>query len=109
MGKWIVVAQYGKGETYFTEVLRRLTGTRDEALEALRAATLTYGAPMREKWREVYRFPGGDSYLVIVKGAVSLTEYRIGIAEKVWDSNDPAVAKAVDASEGTYQDTPPAG
>ncbi|WP_432752613.1 hypothetical protein ACE1OA_08980 [Streptomyces sp. JL2001] len=108
MGKWIVVAQYGKGETYVTEVVRRLTGTRDEALEELRAATLAYGAPMREKWREVYRFPGGESYLVIVKGAVSLTEYRLAIAEQVWDSNDPAVAKTVAAAEELHQDAPPA-
>lgn len=86
MEKWIVYAQYGSGDSYFTEVLARVSGTRDDAREALLGVTRTYRAPLREKWREVYRMPDGDSYLVIVKGAVTLTEITMGIAELVHDS-----------------------
>ncbi|MDX2564327.1 hypothetical protein PV371_32400 [Streptomyces sp. TX20-6-3] len=86
MEKWIVYAQYGSGDSYFTEVVSRVTGTREDARTALLAATRTYREPMREKWREVYRMPGGDSYLVIVKGAVTLSEITMGIAELVHDS-----------------------
>ncbi|MGW0119988.1 hypothetical protein [Streptomyces sp. NPDC003327] len=100
MGKWIVVAQLGSGDSYLTEVVTRLTGTREDARRALTAATRTYRAPMREKWREVYRFPGGDSYLVIVKGAVSLNEITLSIAELVHDSTDPSVAARVREAEG---------
>ncbi|WP_318207526.1 MULTISPECIES: hypothetical protein [unclassified Streptomyces] len=86
MEKWIVYAQYKSGDSCFTEVVSRVTGTRDDAREALTTATRTFREPMREKWREVYRMPGGDSYLVIVKGAVTLTEITMGIAEMVHDS-----------------------
>ncbi|WP_328942198.1 hypothetical protein OG259_11535 [Streptomyces sp. NBC_00250] len=86
--KWIVFAQYKSGDSCFTEVVSRVTGTREDAREQLLAATRAYHAPMREKWREVYRMPGGDSYLVIVKGAVTLSEITMGIAELVHDSKD---------------------
>ncbi|MFB7514434.1 hypothetical protein [Streptomyces sp. NPDC056144] len=97
MGKWVVFAQYGSGETYRTEFVARVTGTREDAREAMRAATRTCRAPLREKWREVYRLPGGDSYLVIVKGAASLNEVTLTIAEMVYDSADPAVEAAAEA------------
>ncbi|MCT4352537.1 hypothetical protein M5362_05240 [Streptomyces sp. Je 1-79] len=90
MGKWIVVAQYGASDsTYRSEVVRKITGTREDAREAMRAASLTYQKPWREKSREVYRFPGGDSCLLIVRGAMSETQTTLSIAELVHDSADP--------------------
>ncbi|MFE0703846.1 hypothetical protein [Streptomyces sp. NPDC058872] len=91
MGKWVVVAQFVSGDSYLTEVVARISGTREDARRAMRAATRTCRTPMREKWREVYRLPGGDGYLVIVKGAATLSEVTLTIAEMVYDSADPTV------------------
>ncbi|MEU7074638.1 hypothetical protein AB0B30_32975 [Streptomyces narbonensis] len=99
MGKWVVIAQYASGESYRTELVARVTGSRQDARTAMRDATRTCRAPMREKWREVYRLPGGDSYLVIVKGAASMSEVTLTIAEMVYDSTDPAVEAAADAED----------
>ncbi|MFJ3586533.1 hypothetical protein ACIPPS_30510 [Streptomyces sp. NPDC090127] len=89
MGKWIVVAQRGgSGDTYVSEVIRRVSGTREDAQEAMRAASLTYGEPWREKARQVYRFPSGDSCVVIVRGMVSERQTVLSIAELVHDSAD---------------------
>lgn len=88
MGKWVVVAQYGAGERYVTEVISRVTGTREHAEEAMLLATRSYGAPMREKWREVFRLAGGGSCLVRVKGATTLREITLTIGELVHDSKD---------------------
>ncbi|MFF9018282.1 hypothetical protein ACF09C_35650 [Streptomyces sp. NPDC014870] len=95
MGKWIVVAQRGAGgDTYRTEVVQRITGTREDAQEALRAASLTYGEPWRERSREVYRLPSGDSYVVVVRGMMSETYVVLSIAELVHDSAAPDGAQA---------------
>ncbi|MEU6881720.1 hypothetical protein [Streptomyces sp. NPDC046712] len=100
MGKWIVVAQYvGTGDAYRTEVLRQVDGTREDALDALVAVARTYREPMREKRRQVFRLPGGASFLVIVKGLASETKIMISVAEMVWDSKDPEIAKAVDGED----------
>ncbi|MFC8510306.1 hypothetical protein ACFU3J_05775 [Streptomyces sp. NPDC057411] len=88
MEKWAVIAQYAQGDRYVTDVVSRVTGTREDALEALRLAATSYRTPMREKWREVYRLSGGDSYLVIARGAVSLLETTLSIAELVHDTKD---------------------
>ncbi|MEV5974531.1 hypothetical protein [Streptomyces sp. NPDC051921] len=88
MGKWAVVARYSQGDHHVTEVVSRVTGTREDAEEALQLAVRSYRAPKREKWREVYRFPGGDSYLVIVKGAVTFLEITLSLAELVHDTKD---------------------
>ncbi|MFD4376183.1 hypothetical protein [Streptomyces sp. NPDC058486] len=100
MGRWAVVAQGGAGETYNTEILTRLTGTREDARAALVEATQVVRKPMREKHRAVYRFPGGDSYLVVVQGAMSHTETTLSIVELVHDSADPSVAEAVAEADG---------
>ncbi|MFE7804965.1 hypothetical protein ACFU51_09935 [Streptomyces sp. NPDC057430] len=90
MGKWVVVAQRGSnGDTYRCEVVRRVTGSREDAREAMRAASLTFHEPWREKSREVYRYPSGDGCLVIVRGLMSETLITLSIAELVHDSADP--------------------
>ncbi|MDT9690451.1 hypothetical protein Q5762_19305 [Streptomyces sp. P9(2023)] len=99
MGNWIVVAQRGSGDSYVSEVIRRVTGTREDAREAMRAASLTYHEPWREKSRQVYRFPSGDSCLVIVRGLMAETQSTLSIAELVHDSADPGIAKAASADE----------
>ncbi|MFD3942830.1 hypothetical protein [Streptomyces sp. NPDC058579] len=108
MGKWVVVAQRGAGgDTYLAEVVRRVTGTREDAQEAMRAASLTYQEPWREKSREVYRFPSGDSCLVIVRGLMSETHTVLSIAELVHDSADPAIAKAAPTGGEPQDSVPP--
>ncbi|MCX2181838.1 hypothetical protein KV205_15030 [Streptomyces sp. SKN60] len=92
MGNWVVVAQYGvasDGNAFRTELVRTVTGSREEAREALRETALAYREPMREKRRRVFRLSGGDSYLVRVNGLVSETDTVLTIAELVYDSADP--------------------
>ncbi|MFF0436404.1 hypothetical protein ACFYU9_29845 [Streptomyces sp. NPDC004327] len=90
MGKWAVVAQYGLRQVYVTEILSRVEGTREEAREALLEATRRYHPPRREHRRQVYRLPGGDSYLLVVEGAVSRREITLSLAELVYDSAAPS-------------------
>ncbi|MEU7115329.1 hypothetical protein [Streptomyces sp. NPDC046182] len=93
MGKWIIVAQRGSnGDTYRCEVVRRVTGSREDAQEALRAVSLTFREPWREKSREVYQYPSGDSCLLIVRGLMSETLITLSIAEQVHDSAGPEPA-----------------
>ncbi|GGY68275.1 hypothetical protein [Streptomyces omiyaensis] len=101
MGRWAVVAQWGAGETYNTEIVTRVTGSREDARAALTEATRVVRKPMREKHRSVYRFPGGDSYLVVVQGALSRTETTVSIAELVYDSADPSIARAAAEADGS--------
>ncbi|MEU9998706.1 hypothetical protein [Streptomyces sp. NPDC050848] len=107
MGKWIVVAQHASGDTYRTEVIQKVTGTREDAQEAMRAASLTFHEPWREKSREVYRFPDGDSCLVIVKGLMSERHTVLSIAELVHDSADPGIAKAAPTGGEPQDGVPP--
>ncbi|MFE5615678.1 hypothetical protein [Streptomyces sp. NPDC056524] len=89
MGKWVIVAQRGSnGDTYRSEVVRRVTGSREDAREAMRAASLTFYQPWKEKSREVYRYPSGDGCLLIVRGLMSETLITLTIAELVHDSAD---------------------
>ncbi|MFE4592557.1 hypothetical protein [Streptomyces laurentii] len=91
MGHWLIVARYtvGGSDYYKTEVVREVTGDREEAEEALRQVALAFREPMREKRRQVFRMGGGDSYLVRVKGMVSDTETILSLAELVYDSAEP--------------------
>ncbi|MFE6104329.1 hypothetical protein ACFVQ4_30820 [Streptomyces laurentii] len=94
MGHWLIVARYtvGGSDYYKTEVVREVTGDREEAEEALRQVALAFREPMREKRRQVFRMGGGDSYLVRVKGMVSETETILSLAELVYDSAPPGGA-----------------
>jgi hypothetical protein len=93
MGHGLIMARYVGGSDYCkTEILREVTGDREEAEEALRGAALTFREPMREKRRQVFRMGAGDSYLVRVKGMVSDTETILSLAELVYDSAAPGGA-----------------
>ncbi|MET9950651.1 hypothetical protein ABZ135_03765 [Streptomyces sp. NPDC006339] len=100
MGTWAVIAQYGSGENYRTRVVDEVTGTREQARDALWKAALTFRQPVREKRRRVYRLGTGDSYLVRVSGLMSETDSVLSLAELVHDSTDPA-AGAPGPSAGT--------
>ncbi|MEH0638409.1 hypothetical protein QBA35_34805 [Streptomyces bottropensis] len=95
MGDWVVIAQYSHGEMYRTEFICRGKDTKDQALEALRAALRTYlpSKNIIEKRRLVYRFADQESYLVVIKGKLTEWECVLRVAELVSDSADPAVAK----------------
>ncbi|MEU8763825.1 hypothetical protein [Streptomyces sp. NPDC048659] len=95
MGRWAVIAQFGRNEGYVTEVVARVTGTRDDAREALVEAARWYRRPRREKRREVYRLPDGDSHLLVLQGAVTRLEITLTIAELLYASDD-----GPDAPEG---------
>ncbi|MFE7764416.1 hypothetical protein [Streptomyces sp. NPDC057438] len=117
MGNWVVIAQYGHSEAYRTDFVRRGIGTREQALEALRAAVHTY-VPSKhivEKRRQVYRFADQESFLVVIKGKLTEWECTLRVAELVSDSADPAVAEragwdggAPEAGDGP-QDRIPSG
>ncbi|GAA2816725.1 hypothetical protein [Streptomyces showdoensis] len=94
MGQWAVIAQFGRGEQYVTEVVARVSGTREDARQALAEAARWYRKPRREKRREVYRLPDGDSHLLILQGAVTRMEITLTLAELVYDSADPAADEA---------------
>ncbi|KFF98800.1 hypothetical protein IQ62_22835 [Streptomyces scabiei] len=102
MGNWVVIAQYSYGESYRTEFICRGKKTKDEALEALRAALHTY-VPSKniiEKRRHVYRFDDQESYLVVIKGKLTEWECTLRIAQLVSDSTNPAVAKRAQSDDG---------
>lgn len=95
MGNWVVIAQYGHSETYRTEFVCRGKASKEQALQALRAAVHTY-VPSKilvEKRRQVYRFADQESYLVVIKGKLTEWECTLRVAELVSDSTDPAVAE----------------
>ncbi|MFF5971585.1 hypothetical protein ACFY7C_08640 [Streptomyces sp. NPDC012769] len=123
MGTWAVIAQYGSGENYRTRVVGEVTGTREQAREALWKAAQTFREPVREKRRRVYRLGDGDSCLVRVNGMMSETYSVLSLAELVHDSADPSAGAAelfteaagpfgpaADASAGAAapEDAPPA-
>ncbi|WEH13534.1 hypothetical protein [Streptomyces sp. VNUA24] len=95
MGNWAVVAQYGHNEMYRTEFVWRGKTSKEEALDALRAAVHTYvpSKHLVEKRRQVYRFSDQESYLVVIKGKLTEWECTLRIAELLSDSADPAVAE----------------
>ncbi|MFE7277597.1 hypothetical protein [Streptomyces sp. NPDC057623] len=115
MGNWVVIAEY-YSDVYRTEFIRRGLETKDQALEALRAALHTY-VPSKnivEKRRRVYRFADEETYLVVIKGKLTEWECTLRIAELVSDSTDPAVAKrsqmddgAAGAADGPQDRIPP--
>ncbi|MER7519807.1 hypothetical protein [Streptomyces sp. NPDC126499] len=104
MGEWAVIAQYDAGENHRTRVVREVTGTREQARDALWKAALSYREPVREKRRRVYRLAGGDSYLVRVNGLMSETDTVLSLAELVHDSAAGPSAEGAAVPEG-----PPAG
>ncbi|WP_200304257.1 hypothetical protein [Streptomyces adelaidensis] len=107
MGNWVVIAQYSYGEAYRTEFICRGQETKDQALEALRAALHTYvpSKSIIEKRRHVYRFADQESYLVVIKGKLTEWECILRIAELVSDSTDPAVAKRAQMDDGAGEVT----
>ncbi|MER8043879.1 hypothetical protein [Streptomyces sp. NPDC094032] len=107
MGQWAVIAQFGRHEQYVTEVVSRVSGTREEARQALVEAAQWYRRPRREKRREVFRLPDGDSHLLILQSTMSRTEVTLTIAELVYDSGDAAAGTA-DGPGWSPADRPPA-
>ncbi|MFJ5265289.1 hypothetical protein ACIQAC_32965 [Streptomyces sp. NPDC088387] len=102
MGDWAVIVQYGAGETYKTEFVGSGWGTKEQALEELRAAAHTY-VPSRsliEKRRRVYRLSDQESYLVVIRGKMTEWECTLRIAELVSDTADPEVAGRAQWTDG---------
>ncbi|WP_051745492.1 hypothetical protein [Streptomyces yerevanensis] len=96
MGSWAVIAQYGYARDYYeTTIIRRGLGTKDHALEELRAVLHTYrpAKGIREQWRQVYRFADLESYLLVIKGQVTEWKCTLRVAELISDSTDPTVAE----------------
>ncbi|GAA2657020.1 hypothetical protein [Streptomyces vastus] len=97
MGNWAVIVQYfesGRG-MYEGGVICRGRETKDQALEELRAVLHTY-TPTKgiiEERRQVYRLADQESYLVVIKGQMTLWECTLRVAELMSDSADPAVAE----------------
>ncbi|QWB27350.1 MULTISPECIES: hypothetical protein [Streptomyces] len=115
MGNWVVIAEY-YSDTYRTEFICRGQETKDQALNALRAALHTYlpSKNIVEKRRRVYRFADQESYLVVIKGRLTEWECTLRIAELISDSNDPAVAEraqpdddAAEPADGRQDRIPP--
>lgn len=105
MGNWVVIAQYSYSEAYRTEFICRGLETKDQALNALRAALHTYlpSKNIVEKRRHVYRFADQESYLVVIKGKLTEWECTLRIAELVSDSTDPAVARRAQREDGAAE------
>ncbi|MFH8469111.1 hypothetical protein [Streptomyces sp. NPDC017991] len=106
MSNWVVIAQY-YSDVYRTEFICRGLETKDQALEALRAALHTYlpSKSIVEKRRRVYRFADQETYLVVIKGKLTEWECTLRLAELISDSTDAAVAEHAQledrVSEGT--------
>jgi hypothetical protein len=108
MGTWVVVVEYqGDGRDDY-EILRDAGSTKEQALEVLRALLHTYLPRPRivERWRQVYRFADGESYVVLIKGSVTQWRCTLRIAELVSDSTDPAVARLAREPAPTQLDRP---
>jgi hypothetical protein len=104
MGNWVVIAEY-YSDVYRTEFLCRGLETKNQALEALRAALNTY-VPSKhivEKRRQVYRFADRETYLVVIKGKLTEWECTLRIAELVSDSAHPAVARRAQVDDGAAE------
>lgn len=104
MGNWVVIAEY-YSDVCRTEFICRGLETKDQALKVLRAALHTY-VPSKhivEKRRQVYRFAGQETYLVVIKGKLTEWECTLRIAELVSDSTDPAVAKRAQRDDGVAE------
>ncbi len=108
MGTWVVVVEYqGDGRDDY-EILRDAGSTKEQALEVLRALLHTYLPRPRivEKWRQVYRFADGESYVVLIKGSVTQWRCTLRIAELVSDSTDPDMARQARKPAPTQLDRP---
>ncbi len=107
MGQWVVMAQYSYGETYRTEFIRRGLQSEELALAELRGVLSTYlpSKGIVEQWRQVYRYPGPETYLVVIKGMVTKWECTLRVAEMVVGSADASAAGAA----GEPQDRIPPG
>jgi hypothetical protein len=97
MGNWAVIVQYFEsgGGRCGGGLICRGRATKDQALDELRAVLHTY-VPTKgiiEERRQVYRFADQESYLVVIKGQVTMWECTLRVAELVSDSADPAVAE----------------
>lgn len=104
MGSWVVIAEY-YSDVYRTEFICRGLETKDQALEALRAALHTY-VPSKnivEKRRHVYRYADQETYLVVIKGRLSEWECTLRIAELISDSTDPTVAERAQMEDGAAE------
>ncbi|GAA3390051.1 hypothetical protein [Streptomyces roseoviridis] len=99
MGEWAVVAQYGAGENHRTRVVREVTGTLEQARDALWKTALSYREPVREKRRRVYRLGTGDAYLLRVSGLMSETDTLLTLAELVHDSAGGAAPEGPPAAQ----------
>ncbi|MDT7847588.1 hypothetical protein [Streptomyces justiciae] len=104
MGNWVVIAEY-YSDVHRTEFIGRGLETKDQALNALRAAVDTYlpSKNIVEKRRQVYRFTDQETYLVVIKGKLTQWECALRIAELVSDSTDPAVAERAQLEDGAAQ------
>ncbi|MDQ1046704.1 hypothetical protein [Streptomyces sp. V4I2] len=104
MGKWVVIAEYRSGDYDESEIFG-VGSTKDQALEALRGLTRTYlpRPGIIEQWRQTYRLADHESYVVMIKGKMSLWHCTLRVAELVADSADPALAKAVQAEDAAAE------
>lgn len=103
----MVVEYQGDGRDDY-DIIRDAGRTKEEALDTLRALLRTYLPRPRivEKWRQVYRFTDGESYVVLIKGSVTQWRCTLRAAELVSDSTDPAVARQAREPAPTQPDRP---
>ncbi|MFE9444786.1 hypothetical protein ACFYO2_38750 [Streptomyces sp. NPDC006602] len=104
MGKWVVIAEFRSGD-YDESEFHDAGSTKDQALEALHGLVHTYlpRSGITEKWRRVYRLADRESYVVTIKGAMSLWHCTLRVAELVSDSTDPAVAARARAEDAAAE------
>ncbi|MFD3501648.1 hypothetical protein ACFWWT_24985 [Streptomyces sp. NPDC058676] len=104
MGDWVVIAEYRSGD-YDESEFYAAGDTKDRALEELQRLLHTYlpRPGINEKWRRVYRLADRESYVVMIKGSMTLWHCTLRVAEFVSDSADPAVAARAQAEDAAAE------
>ncbi|WP_405802884.1 hypothetical protein OG291_30975 [Streptomyces halstedii] len=93
MPKWgLIVEQnlwYGKGQMWSVDVLDHVDGTRQEALDVLRARAERFQPfhPANPERRFLYQ--EAEGFLLVVKGVWRTFHCRFRVAEQVYDSDPP--------------------
>ncbi|AEN08214.1 MULTISPECIES: hypothetical protein [unclassified Streptomyces] len=93
MARWgLIVEQnmgYGKGQIWSVEVLGHVDGTRQEALDVLRARAERFEPhhPANPERRELYQ--EAEGFLLVVKGFWRTFHCRFRVAEQLYDSHPP--------------------
>ncbi|MEV3950805.1 hypothetical protein ACIOYT_03010 [Streptomyces halstedii] len=93
MPRWgLIVEQnlwYGKGQMWSVDVLDHVDGTRQEALDVLRARAERFQPfhPANPERRFLYQ--EAEGFLLVVKGVWRTFHCRFRVAEQVYDSDPP--------------------